>query len=68
MSRVIEIKPTEAQLRLVYNLIQGQVLSTEDAEFWGLTRSQWAALQRFADMCGDAMGIQSVAETKQVKE
>lgn len=56
MSRSIEIHPTEAQLRLVYNLIQGQVLSTEDAEFWGLNSSQWTALQRFANLCGDALG------------
>lgn len=60
MSRTIEIHPTEAQLRLVYSLIRGQVLSTEDAEYWDLTKSQWTALQRFATLCETALGLPAV--------
>jgi len=54
----IKIEPTEAQLRIVYSLIKGQVLGDEDPGFWGLTSSEWAALQRFAGLCEDALGVE----------
>lgn len=62
MSKTVEIRPTEAQLRIVYSLVRGQVLSTEDAEYWGLTKVQWASLQRFADLCETALDVPKGAQ------